>query len=302
MAYNVSGLSDFVKENENVLVKDAVLGTEGGETIPVISKALGIKGKERLHPLSIAPTLQASVGCGFNAQGSTTISEREIETAEMKINDQFCPSDLDGKFAEYQLTIDADKNADLPFEAEIMGEYVKGVNKEIEKLIWKGDKNSGDLIDGFITIAENADSASTITGSTSVGASAYEAVKETLALIPEELMDEAVIFVGPAIFRAYQQDLVAANLYHYNVGDGDKNEMFIPGSSVKVRKASGLAGVSKLYATNPKNMVYGCDLLNAREEFKTWYSEDNDVVRVRAKWNAGVQTLFPDYVVLVTKN
>lgn len=182
-----------------------------------------------------------------------------------------------------------------------MGEYVKGVNKEMEKLIWQGDKGRGDLINGFIQIAQNADSASTIAKTTSQGASAYEAVKEALALIPEEIMDEAVIFVGPAIFRAYLQDLVAANLYHFNPADGDKNEMFIPGSSVKVRKASGLAGTNYLYATNPKNMVYGADLLNAREEFKVWYSEDNDVVRLRAKWNAGVQTLFPDYVVLVTK-
>lgn len=45
MAYNVNGLSAYVKENEAVLTKDAILGTEGGETIPVISKALGVRVK-----------------------------------------------------------------------------------------------------------------------------------------------------------------------------------------------------------------------------------------------------------------
>ena len=300
MAYNVSALTAYVAENKDVLVRDIVLGGEGGFTVEKLRKQLGVKTSERLHPMNVSTTLQEVSGCGFSAEGSTEISERLVETAQAKVNDEWCEEDLLGKFAEYTVDIQAGKEK-LPFEAEIMGQVVRNINKEVERQIWVGDKGNGDLIDGFVTIAQNADSASTITGQTESGATAYEAVKDTLALIPEEILDEAVIFVSPAVFREYIQDLVAANLYHYDPANGDWEEMFIPGSNVKVRKTFGLKGSNYIYASTYDNMVYAADLINAKEELKVWFSDDNDVTRMKVRFNFGVQTLFPDAVVLVEK-
>ena len=300
MGYNVSGLTAYVQENKDVILRDIVLGGEGGFTVEKLAKQLGVKTSERLHPMNVSTTLQEATGCGFSADGSTVISERVVETAQAKVNDEWCEEDLLGKFAEYQVEIQAGKEK-LPFEAEIMGQIVRNINKEVEKQIWTGSTSGSDLINGFVTIAQGADSASTITGATASGASAYQAVKDTLALIPEELIDDAVIFVSPALFREYIQDLVAANLYHYDPANGAWEEMFIPGSSVKVRKTYGLKGTNYLYASTYENMIYACDLLNAKEELKVWFSDDNDVTRMKVRFNFGVQTLFPDAVVLVTK-
>ena len=303
MSYNVSGLTTYVQENKDVILREIVLGGEGGFTVEKLSKQLGVKTSERLHPMNVSTTLQEATGCGFSADGSTVISERLINTAQAKVNDEWCEEDMLGKFAEYTVDIQAGKEK-MPFEAEIMGQVVRNINKEVEKQIWLGDKsNTGrtDLIDGFVTIALGADSASTITGQTASGASAYQAVKDTLALIPEEILDDAVIFVSPAIFRAYIQDLVAANLYHYDPADGASEEFFIPGSNVKVRKTYGLKGSNYIYASTYDNMVYAADLLNAKEELKVWFSDDNDVTRLKVRFNFGVQTLFPDAVVLVEK-
>ena len=303
MSYNVSGLTTSVQENKDVILREIVLGGEGGFTVEKLSKQLGVKTSERLHPMNVSTTLQEATGCGFSADGSTVISERLINTAQAKVNDEWCEEDMLGKFAEYTVDIQAGKEK-MPFEAEIMGQVVRNINKEVEKQIWLGDKsNTGrtDLIDGFVTIALGADSASTITGQTASGASAYQAVKDTLALIPEEILDDAVIFVSPAIFRAYIQDLVAANLYHYDPADGASEEFFIPGSNVKVRKTYGLKGSNYIYASTYDNMVYAADLLNAKEELKVWFSDDNDVTRLKVRFNFGVQTLFPDAVVLVEK-
>lgn len=301
MAYSVSGLTNYVAENKDVLIRDIVLGLEGGYTIPKLNKQLGIKTSERLHPLNVSTSLQAVSGCGFSAEGSTVISERVIETAQAKVNDEWCEEDLLGKFAEYEVEIAAGAEK-MPFEAEIMGQIVRNINKEVETQIWQGESSGSSLIDGFLTQALNADSAATITGATSSGASAYQAVKDTLALIPEEILDDAVIFVSPAIFRAYIQDLVAANLYHYDPKDGAVDEMFIPGSGVIVRKTYGLKNSDYLYASTYENMVYGADLLNAKEELKVWFSDDNDVTRMKCRFNFGVKTLFPDAVVVVKKN
>lgn len=300
MAYSVSALTNYVAENKNVLVRDIVLGGEGGFTVEKLAKQLGVKTSERLHPLNVSTSLQKAVGCGFSAEGETVISERVVETAQAKVNDEWCEEDLLGKFAEYQIDIEAGKEK-MPFESEIMGQIVRNINKEVERQIWVGNVSNGDLIDGFLTQALGADSASTITGQTASGASAYEAIKDTLKLIPEEILDDAVIFVSPAIFRDYIQDLVAANLYHYDPADGADEEMYIPGSSVKVRKTYGLKGADYIYASTYENMVYAADMLNSKEELKVWFSDDNDVTRLKVRFNFGVKTLFPDAVVLVEK-
>lgn len=300
MAYSVSALTAYVQENKDVLLRDIVLGGEGGFTVEKLRKQLGVKTSERLHPLNVTTSIQEAKGCGFSAEGTTEISERVVETAQAKVNDEWCEEDLLATFAEYQIDIQAGKEK-MPFESEIMSQVVRNINKEVERQIWVGDKNNSDLIDGFVTIAAGADSASTITGQTASGASAYEAVLDTLALIPEEILDDAVIFVSPAIFREYIQDLVKANLYHYDPNNGDWEEMFIPGSNVKVRKTFGLKGSDYLYASTYDNMVYAADLINAKEELKVWFSDDNDVTRMKVRFNFGVQTLFPDAVVLVEK-
>ena len=77
--------------------------------------------------------------------------------------------------------------------------------------------------------------------------------------------------------------------------------MFIPASNVKVKKVGALAGSNYIYASTYKNMVYGCDLVDSKEEIKAWFSDDNDTYRVKTRWNAGVMTYYPDMVVLVEK-
>ena len=301
MGYNVSGLTSYVETNKEVLVKDAVLGSGiKGESLPLLRKQLGVKTKERLNYLDVDPVLQDGSTCGFSAQGSTVLADRDVETAVIKYNDQWCWKDLLGKFAEYKVRINANEDS-LPFESEITDQIVKGINKKVEMLIWQGDKSNSDLIDGFLTIAEGADSASTITGETASGASAFQAIRQAYMAIPEAWVDNAIIFVSPAIFREYAQDLVDKNYFHYDGENGELTELFIPGSDVKVRKTFGLTGSNKIYASVPDNMVYACDMLDAKEDFKMWYNDEDELVKVKVLFNAGVATLYPDAVVLIEK-
>lgn len=302
MSYTVSGLTNYIEVNKDVILRDAILGSGiKGETIPMMRKQLGVKTSERLNYLDVTPVLQAVSGCGFSAQGSTVFSERDITTAQAKVNDEWCIETLLGKFTEYEVRVGANDQA-MPFEAEITDQIVKGINKEVEKEVWQGNTTGTSLVDGLITLATGADSASTITGQTASGATAYAAIKQAYMALPEEIVDEAVIFVSPAIFREYVQDLVNANLYHYDPAfNGELTEMWIPGTDVKVRKTYGLTGSNYIYATVPENMVYATDFVNNKEELKGWYSDDDDVYRIKVRFNFGVATLFPDAVVLIEK-
>lgn len=279
MAYNVEGLSQYVKENEGIIVKDIVFGGVYGDTIPLMAKQLGIKTSERIHPSTVEAILQNVEGCGFNAQGGLNISERTITTKQKKVNMEFCQETLLNKFAEYKVRVGADEGA-MPFEGEILEGLVKSINKQVEEGVWN------DLLN-----------ASGIEDRTSASADAYERVMEAYMAIPESILEDAVIFVSPATFRAYVKALVDKNFYHYNPADGDLEEMFIAGSGVKVRKARGLAQGNDIFVSSPKNMIYGTDFLNNKEEVKVWYSDDDDVYKVKVRFNYGAQVAFPDLAI-----
>ena len=300
--YTVSGLTDYVKVNQDVLIKGIVLGGVKGDTIPMLRKQLGIKTKERLNYLDVDPVLQDGSNCGFSASGSTAFSEREIETAQIKAQDQYCDKDLLGKFAEYQVKIAATKDgSDMPFEAEILNEVVGKINEKMEKLVWQGDKNNGDLIDGFLTQAEGADSGSTImvTGSSATSISAR--IEEMVAAVPEDFdADKMTIFVSPANFRKLAFELVKDYKYNANMFDADveNRDIIYPGTSIKVHKTIGLLGSDKLVASPVENLAYGADLMNDEEKIRFWYDDNTELFKYSIHWNAGVKSLYPDLVIV----
>lgn len=280
MAYNFNESInwDYVKQNEGIILKDIVFGNVYGDTIPLMTKQLGVKTSEKIHPSTIEAVLQEIGNCAFESNGGLNISERTIDTHNKKVNVGFCEDTLLSKFAEYQVRVGADEGA-MPFEAEIIEGLVKSVSEQVETLVWE------DLV--------NADG---INGGESTATTAYDRVMEVYSAMPEAILEDGIIFVNPATFRAYVMELVNKNLYHYNPANGDLSEIFLPGSGVKVRKARGLKS-NDLFATSPKNMIYGTDFLNNKEEVKVWYSDDAGEWRIKMRFNAGAQVAFPDLVV-----
>ena len=282
MAYNVQALGAYVQENKDIILKDIVFGGEYGNTIPLMTKQLGIKTTEKIHPSTLEAVLQDVNGdCGFNPQGDLKITERSIITSQKKVNMEFCLEKLLGKFAEYKVRVGANEDA-LPFEAEIIDGLVKSINKQVEKDVWTA-------------LITNTDAQLTVAST----GTAYERVMAVYMALPEAVLEDAVIFVSPATFREYVKDLVDKNFYHYNPADGDLEEIFIPGSGVKVRKAKGLAEQTDdvIFGTSPKNMIYGTDFMDNKEEIKAWFSGDNDTYRIKVRFNYGANVAFPDLVV-----
>lgn len=278
MAYNVDALGAYVAENKDIILKDIVFGGEYGNTVPLMTKELGVKGTAKIHPATISAVLQEVNGeCGFNAEGDLNITDVEIVTKQYKVNSEFCAEKLIGKFAEYKVRVGANEDA-LPFEAEIVEGLVKDINRQIEEGVWS--------------------QLGTIEGTKSVAleGTAYDKVMAVYMAMDEKVLEDGIIFVAPAMFREYVKNLVDKNLYHYNPADGALEEIFIPGTGVKVRKARGIKG-SNIYGTSPKNMIFGTDFMGNAEEVKVWFSDDADTYRVKVRFNYGATFAFPDLVV-----
>ena len=282
MAYNVDALGAYVAENKDVILKDIVFGETYGNTVPLMTKELGVKGTAKIHPATISAVLQEVNGeCGFNAQGDLDIADVTIVTKQYKVNTEFCAEKLIGKFAEYKVRVGANEDA-LPFEAEIVEGLVKDINKQIEVGVWE----QLSATDGLNTFPFNEEEHGT----------AYNKIMAVYMNMDESMLEDGIIFVSPSLFRQYIKELVDKNLYHYNPADGALEEIFIPGASVKVRKANGITQ-SDVYGTSPKNMVYATDFMGNAEEVKVWFSDDADTYRVKVRFNYGAAFIFPNLVV-----
>ena len=273
----------------------------GGSTRSRISVQTGIKSSARINFMEIAPVLQDGNGCGFNAQGAVSLSQRDIETAVIKVNLDICPETLRGKYAEYLIKTNATAET-LPFEQFIMEGITNVLTKKNEMLMWQGDKASGNAdlkwIDGFIKIAgAEAD----VKDVTIEADKIYDAILAVYMELPDEVIERgAEIYVSPANFRKFMQELVAKNLFHYaGATEAAPEEFYFPGTNAKVVLTPGLTGVNdKILGTFAKNLFYGCDMEGDAEDIKVWFSDDDDLYKLKVKWNMGVQIAFPDMVVL----
>ena len=299
----VNTLPAYVQDNKDLIIKNfALVGTASRQRFGIQT---GIKTSAYLNYLELNPTLQDGKGCGFTALGSATLTQRTITTAVIKVNMDICPDSLLGKYAEYLVRIGANSN-ELPFEQYIVDGVTTEINKKIEKLIWQGDTSKStdtDLkwLNGILKqLASDSDKvAVSIAANTAI----YDAIKAVYLAIPEETLERgAEIYVSPANYRDFLMAMVEKKYFNYSGPQDSAPEEFVfPGTDVKVVKTPGLAGVNdRIVASFPENFVYGCDAEGDLEDVKIWFSDDDDLFKLKVKWNSGIAYRFPNQVTLGT--
>ena len=299
----VTSLPAYVQDNKDLIIKNfALVGTASRQRFGIQT---GIKTSAYMNYLELNPTLQDGKGCGFTASGSATLTQRTITTAIIKVNMDICPDSLLGKYAEYLVRIGANSN-ELPFEQYIIDGVTTEINKKIEKPIWQGDTSKSsdtDLkwINGILKqLASDSDN---VDVSIAANTAIYDAIKAVYLAIPEETLERgAEIYVSPANYRDFLMAMVEKKYFNYSGPQDSAPEEFVfPGTDVKVVKTPGLAGVNdRIVASFPENFVYGCDAEGDLEDVKIWFSDDDDLFKLKVKWNSGIAYRFPNQVTLGT--
>ena len=119
--------------------------------------------------------------------------------------------------------------------------------------------------------------------------------------LPADIADaeDLVLFVGIDTFKKYTTALRASNLFHY-AADSEGMEIVVPATNMKMIAVGGLNGTDRMFAGRMANFFVGTDLANEEEEYRFWYSQDNDEVRFRATMKYGVQVALHDQIVEFT--
>lgn len=297
MALDLNSLSLYVEQRRLPLIKEAVLKAKSAS---LFNLQTDIKTSAAINLVSVAPVIQKG-GCGWNDAGTSKLSQRVINTGLMKINQSFCEKDFLKYWTGYEVKVGVGAEK-LPFEEYFTSLIVEEVKASVEKMIWQGDTASEDAslnhFDGMIKILNAA--SGVVKPTIASGTSAYDAIKTVYMAIPEKVLDKASIFVGADTFRSFMQEMVEKNFYHYSADGYPTEEFVMPGTNTRVIAVNGLNGTGVIVAANAENLFYGCDMMGDEEKFELWYSKDFQEMRLAISFNAGVQTAFPDEVVMGT--
>lgn len=286
----VTSLPEYVEQNKLGLIAKSVLGAR---TTGIINFQTGIKSKATINILDTDVTLQDGSACGFNAQGSQTVTQRVIETKPLKVNMEYCAKNMLKTFMQHEVRLNAGAK-NLPFEEEFVGAVIEDVKGKVEKMIWQGDVSLG--IVGFDGIFESLVSDPTVRENLiEETETVSDMVKKMVVHTNLPLKEDTKIFMGTDLFTRYIQELIESNLYHYS-GENSNYEITVPGTTIKVVAVEGLNGTGKAFAGRASNFYYGTDMEGDEEIFDLFFSNDDRNFKLVIEFNCGVQIAFPTEV------
>tara|TARA_B110000211_G_scaffold16908_1_gene17663 strand:- start:3376 stop:4311 length:936 start_codon:yes stop_codon:yes gene_type:complete len=308
MSLDVSGLSAYTDENKMDLIKKSVLE---GRTLEFATIQPDIKSSATINIIDSTLVGQAGA-CGWNASGTTDLTQRTLSVADIKVNEAICLKTLEAYYTQKMMN-PGSYNENIPFEQIFSEDKADKIQDMIESILWQGDTaGAGNLAlaDGFLKVIDaegtvvdgNPTGITVATGI--VAGNVVDIVDGIVDLIPADIIDadDLVIYMGYDKYRVYAKALRDANLFHYNGAEnqGQEFSQMVPGTNVKVVAFKGLNGTDRIITSRVANLYVGVDMLNDAENFDIFYSKDNDEVRFLSKFKLGVQVAFPEFVIEFT--
>lgn len=305
--YDITELAEHVDETSQELLTRSVTT---GSTLSDIIIDTEVRGKKKLKIVTDSISYQAADDCKMTPDGDTTkFTDRILETTKIGWEKEFCAEDLIGYWPQMQLRHGANaENEDIPFQEVLMNYLMEIDSLELERLLWRGNKALGGNLqwfDGFATMWKasnnviNANSAGTAAITVS---NAYAEFLKVARAIPESILSNESAFTQVVIncnrieFNLLRDNIYNSNNFHVAVDASNPSEMMLPATGVMVKVRPGVPA-GELYASRKDRMFFGTDLQNNLSEIKVWYSQDDDKVKARKKFYAGVQYPFSQEVV-----
>lgn len=319
MAYNVAGLTDYTKENEELLVMKSLFS---GKTAQLIQREgnvmTGVKSSEKINILDTDATFQTGGTCGFLSSGSTTFTQRTVTVGKIKVNESLCPKALEAKYTQKALTPGSTYDK-IPFEQQYTDQKSGTIAQQLEVAFWRGDTTSVDAnlnkFDGLIKLIDaagtstQANAAAYISGGAIAVATGITVanVKSIVAAMwlamPAKIQgkEDIRVFCGWDTFNKFIAAYTDLNLFHFAPAGSEvsaaNGEVIIPGTNYKLTAVHGLDGTSRLFTIRMSNIFMGTDLENEEERWEIFFAKEADEVRFIAEFKDGINVAFPDEIV-----
>ena len=289
----INSLPEYIEQNKEQLYVDSIVPNE----LRWFDLMLGVKHAEALHYLDSEVALHAAE-CGFNPDGSDTLSERYVEVHLVELEKSFCYMTLKETYANYQYKWEAGMET-LPFAQKFAESNVAGVKRAVNELVWAGDEDLG--ITGFIADIEE------VSGNTVEFASGDTAVANVDAMVAglsAKMLRKGVrIFMSQTDFRNYVLESNSTCCANRPVLDAASESITYAGDSrITLVPMEGLEGQDVMVAATPDALVYATDLKDSETHYDLWFDKKEQTFDLRILFAAGTAVRFPDEVVLGRDN
>lgn len=304
MALSFSGISAYTKQDIAPLLTEAVFAAKtqsliksGGILLPKTKSSVAVP------KLATLANFQADA-CGWNASGTTTISQATISVGKIKVEEAICTKDFEAYFTQEALKAGStyEDFGWAEFSTKFTEQKNKMIAKQLEIGLWQGDTDSSSenlkRFDGLMKIIDagspvNANVSGYVSGgpiSQITAANVVSVLNGVYKAIPVEIVDadDLKVFVGNDTYRLAVLAYQALNLYNYKVDAEASQTFIIPGTNVELVAVNGLNGTGDIYATTLSNIAMAFDLEAEEENYKIWYSQDFNEVRYRVAFKLGV--------------
>jgi len=161
MAFSIGTLANYTDEQRFPLIRKAVLSAK---TATLLTLQAGVKSAAAINILESDAVFQAD-GCGFNASGTTALTQRVITVGAIAVQEAICPKSLEAKYIQTQLAPGSMYDS-IPFEQLYSEEKAAQIAKALEVSLWQGDLTSGtanlNKFDGLLKVLDSAYAAANV--------------------------------------------------------------------------------------------------------------------------------------------
>lgn len=282
---DVTAIKNYINENRDVLISKIVSMTDSTKWMNVQN---GITTDTNIHGLITDLTIQDGSNCGFTPEGSQTITARTLEPNFLKVNTQYCPKDFYGTYKHYETKVAMGKSQ-LPLEEELVNDILKAIANKNEKLLWEGDKSTGDLVDGFTTIIANDSAIPTANKFTSSETTVLARLQEMYKKVGDKRVSAVM---SSAMYRELITNIVNTNYFVYHEDENNDMVLTLPATNFKVYGIDGIDDAdTNIYGVIWDEMFVGMDNADDASQFDFFWSADDRVYKLDVEW-----VLTPNYM------
>lgn len=322
MAFSLGGISAWTDElgDKGDFIMKSILSAKTLQALPGIDKRMGITGfTEKIPTFESTTPWQAGAACGFTTSGTTTVTQISLTTVPIKIQESICLQDLE-TYAIHKLLPKSDRPETFQLLDMWVGRKLANAALHLESAMWQGKSTYTNdshlkLIDGWISQIDAASDEIAATQQASITTSTVRGIIEEMAYtkIPSAIRDSnPVIVCGYDTFNIYRNKLMVDNLYHLDPTNTNMGayQMNVFGTNVRLIGLPGLnndnaveTGVlptvvkNRLFAFAEDNLLVGMNTESGMNDFKVWYSEDDQLLKFSTRFHFGVGKKYTDQIV-----
>ena len=297
MSYIVSSLGNW-KDESGAIITQAILE---GQTASLSQVVAGIKHTKTINVASydVAPSTAA---CGWvNSTGSDVeYTQVDLVVNREEVKQELCPKDLEDKYLSQYLRAGIAGDEEIPFADSIASGVAAKVKRYVEEKLWTATTAGGDAFNGFGYTIDSVNTAgvNATTGSVAItNTNGLEEVDKMIFALPADAQEqEILVFMSVANFAKYKASYRNANLFITQGEEMNGSVLTHPGFvNVKVVGTPGIS-TDRVVAGPYAGFYVGMDGLDDMDAIYIFYSQDNDVVRLKTwfKYSSAIvfETLF----------